>query len=104
MIPMYKKALLLAGLVFSLTACSSGNEEESQKPQTEDEKIYANNCASCHGNALEGYAGPKLEDIGNSMSKDEILDIINNGAKGMPAGIIKGEDAEKVAAWLAEKK
>ncbi len=101
---MYKKALVLAGLVLSLTACSSGNEEETQKPQTEEEKIYANNCASCHGNALEGFAGPKLADIGNSMSKDEILETINNGAKGMPAGIIKGEDAEKVAAWLAEKK
>lgn len=100
---MYKKALILAGLFFSLTACSSDNEE-SQKPQTEEEKIYANNCASCHGNALEGYAGPKLEDIGNKMSKEEILETINNGAKGMPAEIIQGEEAEKVAAWLAEKK
>ena len=101
---MFKNTLILAGLVLSLTACSSSNEEESQKTQTEEEKIYASNCASCHGNALEGYAGPKLDGIGNSMSKEEILEIINNGAKGMPAGIIKGEDAEKVAAWLAEKK
>ena len=101
---MFKKALLLTSLVMTLTACSSGNNEESQKPQTEEEKIYANNCASCHGNALEGYAGPKLNDVGSKMSKDEILTIINNGAKGMPAGIIKGEDAEKVAAWLSEKK
>ena len=101
---MYKKALLLTSLVITLTACSSGNNEESQKPQTEEEKIYANNCASCHGNALEGYAGPKLESVGSKMSKDEILSIINNGAKGMPAGIIKGEDAEKVATWLSEKK
>ena len=101
---MYKKALLLTSLVITLTACSSGNNGESQEPQTEEEKIYANNCASCHGNALEGYAGPKLNDIGSKMSKDEILTIINNGAKGMPAGIIEGEDAEKVAAWLSEKK
>ena len=101
---MYKKALLLASLAITLSACSSGNDGESQKPQTEEEKIYANNCASCHGNALEGYAGPKLEDIGSRLSTDEIMNIINNGAKGMPAGIIKGEDAEKVAAWLAEKK
>lgn len=101
---MYKKALLLFGLAFSLTACSSGNEQESQKTQTEEEKIYANNCASCHGNALEGYAGPKLEDIGNKMSKEEILETINDGATGMPADIIQGEEAEKVATWLAEKK
>jgi|SRR4051794_33603752 cytochrome c551 len=100
---MYKKALILAGLVFSLTACSSDNEE-SQKPQTEEEKIYANNCASCHGNALEGSAGPNLEDIGSKMSKEEILEIINNGGNGMPPELIQGEEADKVAAWLDEKK
>ena len=102
--PMYKKALILAGLALSLTACSSGNEGESQPPQTEEEKIYAANCASCHGNALEGYAGPKLDEVGGKMSKEDILKIIETGGQGMPADIIEGKDAEKVAAWLAEKK
>ena len=101
---MYKKVLILAGLALSLTACSSGNEEESQNPQTEEEKIYANNCASCHGNALEGYAGPRLDDVGSKMSKEDILEIIDTGGQGMPDDIIQGEEAEKVAAWLAEKK
>ena len=101
---MYKKALILAGLALSLTACSSGNEGESQTPQTEEEKIYASNCASCHGNALEGYAGPKLDDVGSRMSKEDILNIIETGGNGMPGDIIEGEKAEKIAAWLAEKK
>ena len=101
---MLKKTILLAGLAFTLTACSSESDSESQAPQTEEEKIYAANCASCHGNALEGYAGPKLDDVGGKMSKEDILKIIETGGQGMPADIIEGKDAEKVAAWLAEKK
>ena len=101
---MLKKTVILAGLALTLTACSSGNDGESQAPQTEEEKIYANNCASCHGNALEGYAGPRLDDVGSKMSKEDILDIIETGGQGMPGDIVQGEEAEKVAAWLAEKK
>ena len=38
------------------------------------------------------------------MSKEDILEIIDTGGQGMPDDIIQGEEAEKVAAWLAEKK
>ena len=101
---MYKKALLSIPLIFSLAACSSDEETNDTANVTEEERIYQNNCASCHGKTLEGYAGPELVNIGNKMSKDEILETINKGANGMPAGIIKGEEAEKVAEWLAGKK
>ncbi|MCA0993225.1 MULTISPECIES: c-type cytochrome [Bacillales] len=71
----------------------------------EAEKVFAQNCASCHGENLGGGAGPALEAVGGKYSKDEILDIIKNGkGGGMPAGLIQGEEAEMVAAWLAEKK
>ena len=101
---MYKKALLSIPLIFSLAACSSDGETNDTAKVTEEERIYQNNCASCHGKTLEGYAGPELVNIGNKMSKDEILETINKGANGMPAGIIKGEEAEKVAEWLSAKK
>ena len=101
---MYKKALLSIPLIFSLAACSSDEETNDTAKVTEEERIYQNNCASCHGKTLEGYAGPELVSIGNKMSKDEILKTINRGANGMPAGIIKGEEAEKVAEWLSAKK
>ena len=101
---MYKRALLSLPLIFSLAACSSDDETNDTAKITEEERIYQNNCASCHGKTLEGYAGPELVSIGNKMSKDEILETINKGANGMPAGIIKGEEAEKVAEWLSAKK
>lgn len=100
---MYKKAWLFIPLLLLLGACSS-NEETNTANVTEEERIYQNNCASCHGKTLEGYAGPELVNIGSKLNKDEIVEVINNGSNGMPAGIIKGEEAEKVAEWLSEKK
>ncbi|TNO95725.1 cytochrome c, partial [Bacillus cereus] len=38
------------------------------------------------------------------LSEEEILDVINNGRGAMPAGLIKGADAEAVAKWLATQK
>ena len=63
-------------------------------------------CANCHGGQLQGMRNtPALNDVGGRYSEEEILDIILNGTKsGMPAGLLKGEEAEKAAAWLAEQK
>jgi len=37
------------------------------------------------------------------LSEDEILTVIQEGRGAMPAGIIEGEEAEAVAAWLSEQ-
>ncbi|QSS98453.1 c-type cytochrome [Pontibacillus sp. ALD_SL1] len=55
-------------------------------------KIYSQNCASCHGDNLEGGNGPAL--IGVEYSADEIKDIAQNGIGGMPANIFQGSDEE----------
>ncbi|GAB7386694.1 hypothetical protein BSNK01_05300 [Bacillaceae bacterium] len=69
------------------------------------EKVYQQNCMSCHGQNLEGGAGPKLSDVGARMSKEEILQIIQNGKPPrMPGGLVSGQEAENLAAWLATKK
>ncbi len=101
---------LVAGL---LVACGSDNKSSqpnnntggtSQPAGVDPEKIYAANCSSCHGGNLQGGAGPKLDDIGTRLSKDDILLVIQNGKGFMGANIIKGEEADAVAAWLADKK
>lgn len=99
----------------STTEEHAGGNEAGHSEQSEEgggdsaggeaEKIFTQNCASCHGENLGGGAGPALEAVGGKYSKDEILEIIKNGKSGgMPAGVIQGEDAEKVATWLSEKK
>lgn len=114
-----RKTLLLIGLfVLALVLVACGNEpednggndagsDEAQPEETEDsgdgEEVYQESCASCHGDDLEGENGPALDTIGADMSKDEILDQIEEGGDGMPAEIVEGDEADAVAEWLAEK-
>lgn len=81
---------------------AGGGEEELASP----EEIYEQNCASCHGGNLEGAAGaPALDEVGATLSEEEIADIIENGkGDGMPAGLVGGEEQELLSEWLAEQK
>ena len=115
---MLKKLLLLAGLLILamvLVACGNdgddgevgGNDDNGSEASEDEDKadeIYQTNCSSCHGDDLSGDNGPDLQTIGNDMSKDEILEQIEEGGDGMPADIIEGDDADTVASWLAEMK
>ncbi|OEH92213.1 cytochrome c551 [Bacillus solimangrovi] len=118
---MKKKLLtLFMGTALVLSACGGGEEvqEPVQEPEVEQpagdegavvdtagaEKLYQESCVSCHGQNLEGGVGPELTAVGASLSSEEILNIITNGQGSMPAGLLQGAEAEKVAAWLAEKK
>ncbi len=121
------KNLLLAlglGTTLALAACggsddsssddsSSGTKEEtkmnddSSKTQSgvDAEKIFANNCATCHGKNLEGNVGPNLTKVGSKYSSEEIQKIIKNGKGQMPAGILKDDkEIMAVSDWLAAKK
>ncbi|CRK81402.1 cytochrome c551 [Neobacillus massiliamazoniensis] len=108
---MRKKLLaLLMGptLVMGLAACGGGTDTSKGSDSAaggDAQKIYSQKCSSCHGDNLEGKVGPKLASIGKNLDKQQILDIIKNGKPGgMPAGLISGDDADKVATWLASKK
>ncbi|WP_172369918.1 cytochrome c551 [Sporosarcina jiandibaonis] len=109
------KKKLLAAIFASLLvlgACGGGGNtaNDGDKDTSGDvasvdaEKIVNNKCISCHGNNLEGGGAPALNNIGSKLSETEIHDIIINGQGGMPGGLIKGEEAEAVSKWLAEKK
>jgi cytochrome c551 len=100
------KMLLGTALVMSLAACGGGDDEGGDTAQAGDaEKIYSQKCSSCHGGDLKGGMGPDLTAVGASKSKDEIAAIIKNGTDGgMPAGLIEGDDLDKVADWLSTKK
>ncbi|MGE5701291.1 MAG: YqzM family protein [Clostridia bacterium] len=69
------------------------------------EATFKANCASCHGQNLEGIAGPNLTKVGSKLDAKGISDIIKNGRGGMPPGMLKKADEIKaVAEWLAAKK
>ncbi|SDM71060.1 cytochrome c551 [Bacillus sp. OK048] len=100
------KMLLGAALVMGLAACGGGDDKGGDTAQAGDaEKVYSQKCSSCHGGDLKGGMGPALTAVGASKSKDEIAAIIKDGTNGgMPAGLITGDDLDKVADWLASKK
>ncbi|MFC4619527.1 PQQ-binding-like beta-propeller repeat protein [Camelliibacillus cellulosilyticus] len=85
---------------------SSGNKEKPKKQPANinASALYKNNCASCHGQNLEGGVGPDLSHIGQTMDEKAIYNQIVNGSGRMPAGLLKGIQAEAVAKWLAQKK
>lgn len=107
-----KKAMLtlVFGSAIFLAACGGGDDKESANNGAETtpngEAITMKSCVTCHGGELQGMGNtPALNDVGSRLSEEEILDIINNGTnKGMPGGLVKGADAEAVAAWLATQK
>ncbi|KAA0562699.1 c-type cytochrome [Rossellomorea aquimaris] len=73
--------------------------------ESEGYKIYAdqkNGCINCHGENLQGGAGPSL--VATGLSPEEVADIAKNGKPpGMPAGLFKGSDEEldKLAEFIS---
>lgn len=111
---MKKKLLaLLFGTSLVLAACGGGGDEAAEPANNGDagagattanaEKVYQQSCAACHGGDLTGGAGPALANVGSKYSQEEIESIIAKGQGIMQGGIIKGEEATAVAAWLAGK-
>lgn len=93
-----------------LAACGGGNADKDNggnggTTAIDAEALVNKSCIGCHGDNLEGRGNaPELANIGSKLSEDEILDAIENGRPGMTAGLYKGEEAEAIAKWLADKK
>ncbi len=76
-------------------------------PQEQHGKaLFVQTCASCHSLAAvnaRGITGPSLDDLGE-VTPERVLSAIKIGGTGqdrMPAGLLEGEDAEAVAAYLS---
>lgn len=120
---MKKYMIALIGTAFLLGACGGNdgnvndevpandvnNEMNDEAANNEEaggeydlaagEEIYVGNCASCHGSDLSGGSAPGIQ----GLSYDEVMAAIENGPGTMPSNIVTGEDAENVAAWVAEQ-
>ncbi len=81
-------------------------EEENGEGEVSDdpEAIFANSCASCHGDDMTGSVGPDLTTVGSDHSTEDIEEIINNGQGAMPPGTAPPEEAAVLAEWLSEMK
>ncbi|WP_409270684.1 cytochrome c550 [Neobacillus sp. SCS-31] len=78
--------------------------EKSEVAATPEDLYQQKGCIGCHGNELQGTSGPKLADVGSRLDEAGIKEVILNGKGSMPGGLAKGEEADALAKWLAEKK
>jgi mono/diheme cytochrome c family protein len=81
----------------------SGDEGGSDSGGSADGKsLFAKTCGGCHTLAdagTSGSAGPNLDDL--KPDEGTVRTQIENGGGGMPAGLLEGEEADAVAAYVA---
>ncbi|WP_027417587.1 c-type cytochrome [Aneurinibacillus terranovensis] len=119
---------MMITLVFGLTACGSSSDTASSKPADQAQSTSAgssslsssttttgggdakaimakSSCESCHGQNLQGGAGPNLQKVGSKLSEEQIVKQIKNGSGSMPGGLIKDDkDIQTVAKYLSQQK
>jgi mono/diheme cytochrome c family protein len=109
-------ALVLIGVAAAATTIgcgSQGVDVASDDPDHEGAVIFAERCSGCHtlsvagtqgsANRSQRTQGPNFDQRRETVD-DVIFAIRNGGFSGaiMPQNIVVGEDAEKVAAFLAK--
>lgn len=83
---------------------AEGEGDKAAGGEFDPEAHYQSSCIGCHGSSYEGGAGPSLVGVGEKLSQEEIQDIVVNGKGSMPPGLVEPDNAEAMAAWLAEIK
>jgi hypothetical protein len=69
---------------------------------TAEKTTFKNTCGGCHALAdagTNGSVGPNLDDL--KPDEQTVANQIKNGGGGMPAGLLKGEDLQAVAKYVA---
>jgi mono/diheme cytochrome c family protein len=80
--------------------------EEASAQLENGKELFIATCKSCHNlDAVQarGVTGPDLDELGG-VDRERVMNAIENGGTGqgrMPAGLLEGEDAEAVAAYVA---
>ena len=108
-----RKALLLIGVAFALAGCGTGGKATSHADQANGQKLFQAKCAGCHTLAAAGASGtigPNLDDafradksqhFKQSTLTDVVLLQIRQPSLPMPKNLVKGQDAQDVAAYVA---
>lgn len=105
-------SLLIVMIVLVITACSEETNHQAQDGETvapadvSAAVLYKKQCLSCHAADLSGKVGPDLRKIGAKMTEDQLVEMIHDGTKGMPAfkKILSEEEIAALAQWLSINK
>jgi mono/diheme cytochrome c family protein len=99
-------AAVIAGRGEAEGGVGSLRTEEPSESLENGKELFIATCKSCHDlDAVQarGVTGPDLDALGG-IDRERVLNAIENGGTGqgrMPAGLLQGQDAEDVAAYVA---
>ena len=107
-----RKALPLVALAVLLAGCGTGGKATTGD-QTNGQKVFKQYCAGCHTMAAAGSSGttgPNLDyafgpsrrqGIKQSTIQNVVLIQVRDAAPPMPKGLVEGQEAQDVAAYVA---
>ncbi|MHC4145047.1 MAG: c-type cytochrome [Planctomycetota bacterium] len=105
---MKKRAVIICTLVVAaLLVTLELAQPEEDKVALSGKDIYRLNCASCHGEDRAGYSQyyPSLHNINEKFTKEEALELTNNGKGLMPAfPHLSPKEKESLIAFLFDGK
>lgn len=77
----------------------NGDTEEVADVAEFDAEVAQGKCITCHGDNLDNGGAPSL--VNTDLSKDELVDIIQNGTdNGMPGGLIPDDQLDDMADYI----
>jgi mono/diheme cytochrome c family protein len=104
--------LILLVVAWAVTKEGTESSSPNNVPASEREakELFATNCGACHTLAkagTDGVTGPNLDRLlGNAeadANEQRTLAAVENGINGrMPKGILTGDQAEEVSAFVGE--
>jgi cbb3-type cytochrome c oxidase subunit III len=110
-----RRALPLLALAALLAGCGTGGKAVSLSKTDKDNgmKLFQSHCGGCHKLAAAGtpgtsgpnlddaFAGPVKQGFKQTTIQNVVLDQIREAAAPMPKNLVKGQDAQDVAAYVA---
>jgi cbb3-type cytochrome c oxidase subunit III len=106
-------AALLSLAALALSGCGTGGLASENADVSDGKLLFKKNCGSCHALKEAGTAGtigpdldsafaaPRSEGMDESVIRDVVRDQIDYAAPPMPRELVKGADADAVAAYVA---
>jgi mono/diheme cytochrome c family protein len=106
----YCQLVLIGFATLFITSCGSS---ESQLPNAADqknngEKLYSQNCVSCHGSSGDLGVGGAANLASSTLSLNEKIDVISKGRNSMQAyssehgGNLSPEKIKSIAEYIEE--
>jgi cbb3-type cytochrome c oxidase subunit III len=109
-----RRAALLSLAALALVGCGTSGLTDENVDIAQGKLLFVQNCASCHvleearstgtigPNLDDAFAGPKEERFEESTIREVVRHQIDFAAPPMPRDIVEGEEADAVAAYVAQ--